>query len=294
MKKYFYIITIATLSLLTIASCATMDLSRAASAGAKALQAATLTDGEMKQYVSEFMVASDKENKIATGDNPYNVRLNKIVGSFNGQDGINIKVYITKEVNAFAVADGNIRVYSGLMDIMSDEEVLGVIGHEIGHVMLKHSKNAFKSALLTSALRDGISSTGGVVAALSDSQLGALGEALVQAQYSQKQEFEADDYGYSFLKSHGLNPWAMAMSFEKLFEMQQSSKYSSGAVQQLFSTHPEIEARIVRMSNRAAAEGFRRPQGAMSYTLEQENKAPKKDTEKKTPTTNTTSDKWSF
>ena len=42
------------------------------------------------------------------------------------------------------------------MDIMSDEELLGVIGHEVGHVAHKDSKKGFRTALLTSALKDGI------------------------------------------------------------------------------------------------------------------------------------------
>lgn len=86
---------------------------------------------------------------------------------------------------------------------MSDEELLGVIGHEIGHVAHRDSKKGIRTALLTSALKDGISSRGGKAAALSESQLGDLSEALINARYSQKQECNADDYGYEFLKNAG-------------------------------------------------------------------------------------------
>ena len=50
-------------------------------------------------------------------------------------DGIplNFKVYDVIDVNAFACPDGSVRVFSSLMDIMDDDELLGVIGHEIGH-----------------------------------------------------------------------------------------------------------------------------------------------------------------
>ena len=90
---------------------------------------------------------------------------------------MNFKVYWVVDVNAFACADGSVRVFAALMDIMSDEELLGVIGHEIGHVAHKDSKKAFRTALLTSALKDGISANGGTIAALTDSQIGDLGEA---------------------------------------------------------------------------------------------------------------------
>jgi len=65
----------------------------------------------------------------------------------------NYKVYMTKDVNAWAMANGCIRVYSGLMDLMNDDELRGVIGHEIGHVALGHSKSRMQTAYAASAVR---------------------------------------------------------------------------------------------------------------------------------------------
>ena len=256
--KRFTLLLIA--PVLLWSGCSTLDATRITSAGAKTLQALTLTDAQIEAYVKDYIAQLDAESTIATGNDPYAVRMNRITAPINNRDGINIKVYKTDDVNAFAVADGSVRVYSGLMDIMSDEELLGVIGHEIGHVKNKDTKDAFRNALLTSALRDGIASTGGVAATLSDSQLGSLGEALSQSQYSQRQEYDADSYGYEFLKSHGINPWAMAMSLEKLQQMEaQGGRNQSGAIQQLFSTHPELANRSQRLSQRAQADGFTKP-----------------------------------
>ena len=117
------------------------------------------------------------------------------------------------------------------------------------------------TALLTSALKDGVSANGGVAAKLTESQLGDLGEALVNANYSQKQEKAADDYGYEFLKSHGRNPYAMALSFMKLKELEQKQGYGkTSKVNQLFSSHPDLDLRIKRMSERAEKEGFTKPE----------------------------------
>lgn len=128
------------------------------------------------------------------------------------------------------------------------------------HVAHKDSKNSFRTALLTSALKDGLSSQGGKVAALTQSQLGDLSEALVSATYSQKQEKNADDYGYEFLKSHGKTPWAMAMSFRKLKQMQdEAGSQKSSKLNQLFSTHPDLDVRIKRMEERATKEGIAKP-----------------------------------
>ncbi len=246
--------------MLNIPCSAQFNLSKAISAGAKTLQAVTLTDAQIEAYVKEYIDWSDKNNTICADDDPYAIRLAEITKNINGIEGINIKAYKVEDVNAFACADGSVRVFTGLMDIMSDEEILGVIGHEIGHVKNKDTKDAFRNSLLTSAVRDGISSAGGKVASLSDSQLGNLGESLMGARYSQKQEYEADEYGYNFLKEHGINPWAMALSFEKLKKLQdEAGSNKNSMIQQLFSTHPDIEARTKAMTEKAIADGFERP-----------------------------------
>lgn len=231
---------------------------KALSGAVKAVKAVTLTDAQMTQYVKEYIDWMDKHNLVCGENDPYTVRLNKLTEGLDQVDGtnLNFKVYNVIDVNAFACADGSIRVFSSLMDIMSDEELLGVIGHEIGHIAHKDSKNAFKTSLLTSALKDGISSQGGKAAVLTDSQLGELGEALVNSTYSQKQERSADDYGYEFLKSKGKNPLSMALSFKKLKQMQEEAGAAKNSkINQLFSTHPDLDVRIERMEERAQKEG---------------------------------------
>lgn len=242
---------------------AQFDLKKAVGGAAKAVQAATVTDAQVESYVKEYIEWMDANNQVCDEDSPYTVRLNRLVEGLDDADGVplNFKVYYVTDVNAFACADGSVRVFSSLMDIMSDEELLGVIGHEMGHVAHRDSKRAFRTALLASALKDGVSSAGGKVAKLTDSQLGELGEALVNARYSQKQEKEADDFGYEFLKSAGKNPWAMALSFKKLKQLQEEAGVEqAGKLNQLFSTHPDLDTRISRMEERAVADGIPMPE----------------------------------
>lgn len=245
---------------------AQFSFSRIFSGLTKVVQAVSLSDDQMAEYVGEYVNQLDAQNEVCAEDDAYTIRLRRLTRGFTDADGIplNFKVYRVKDVNAFACADGSVRVYSSLMDLMTDEELLGVIGHEIGHVAHRDSKNSFRTALLTSALKDGISSTGGKIAALTDSQLGALSEALVNAKYSQKQECDADDYGYEFLKKAGKNPWVMALAFRKLQEMQTggSSSFISNKMNQLFSSHPDLEMRIDRMEKRATADKIPRPSSA--------------------------------
>ena len=237
------------------------------SSGVKIAQAASITDEQMQAYVSQYIQQLDAQSTVLPESNAYVKRLRNLTKGITEVEGIplNFKVYKTDDVNAFACADGSVRIYSGLMDRMTDDEVLGVIGHEIGHVALKHSLKQYKAALRNSAIRDAVVSTGGTIAVLTASQLGDLGEALMSAKYSRTQENQADDYGYEFLVAHKRNPWAMAMSFEKLLNMSNggasagTQAASSSAVSEIFSDHPATEKRIARMSQRAISEGYKRP-----------------------------------
>lgn len=259
MKLNFKLLLLLITLAVTLPASAQFNLKKAISGGAKAVKAMTLTDAQMAAYVKESVDWMDKHNSVLPENDPYTVRLRKLTAGITDADGIplNFKVYNVVDVNAFACPDGSVRVFAALMDMMSDDELLGVIGHEIGHVLKHHSKNAFKTSLLTDALKDGISSAGGVAAALSDSQLGTLTQSLINAKYSQKQENEADDCGYDFLVSKGKNPWGMVMAFEKLQTMEGNQK--SSYITKMFSSHPETKARIAKMTKRCEKDNYPRP-----------------------------------
>ncbi len=258
-KRFIFALAALVAMAMPFETSAQFNVGRGLKAVGKAAQALTLSDADMAQYVKEYIDWMDKNNPVTAADNPYTKRLDSITAGMTSVEGIplNFKVYDVIDVNAFACPDGSIRVFSSLMDIMSDDELLGVIGHEIGHIAKKHSKSSMKQALLTSALKDAVASSSNKVATLTDSQLGSLGEALASAKHSRKHEDEADDYGYEFLKSHGKNPLAMALAFKKLQQMEQEAGASkTSKINQLFSTHPELDKRIERMEKRAAKDGL--------------------------------------
>ena len=160
MNRLVKIISLACCIACSMPVMAQFNLKKAVGAATKAAQAVTLTDAQMTAYVKEYIDWMDAHNKVCEPDHPYTQRLDSLTQGLTSVEGIplNFKVYWVVDVNAFACADGSVRVFAALMDIMSDEELLGVIGHEIGHVAHHDSKKAFKQSLLTSALKDGIGS----------------------------------------------------------------------------------------------------------------------------------------
>lgn len=274
MKKKLYGVCIATLLFAGVTPMkAQFNIGKAAGGAVKAAKAITLSDADMANYVREYIAWMDKNNKVCDARSPYTKRLNKLTQGLTNVEGIplNFKVYYVTDVNAFACPDGSVRVFSSLMDIMTDEELLGVIGHEIGHVAHKDSKKRFRTALLTSALKDGLAASNGKATALTDSQLGELGESLLNATYSQKQESQADAYGYDFLKENGKNPWAIALSFEKLKKLEEDQGIKKDSKwQRMFSSHPDLDKRIKTMSKRATKDGFERPENKMPEKIQPE------------------------
>lgn len=264
MKRILHFFSVAAAALTLVSCSGQFNMARALQGGMLAAQALTLSDEEIQAYVHEYVQQMDAQSTILPENNAYTKRLRRMTSPLKEVDGIplNFQVYKTDDVNAFACADGSVRVYTGLMNIMTDDELLGVIGHEIGHVAMRHTKQSMQQAMLTSAAMEGIASIGDKAAALTDSQLGAIGNAILNARYSRKQESAADDFGYDFLKAAGRNPWAMCMSLEKLQQVAgetEAGTSSATAMSNIFSSHPDTQTRIENMSARATADGFQRP-----------------------------------
>lgn len=219
-----------------------------AAAAGNALTAASLSNEDIVRLSAQTVAQLDAQNVIDNG--AYAQRLAKVMSGINTVDGLplNFKVYKTKEVNAFACGDGSIRVYSGLMDVMDDGELMAIIGHEIGHVVHKDTKNAMKNAYLAAAAR-GVISAAGSVGAIASNTLGDIGEAFVSSQFSQKQEYAADDYGFTFSTQHGQDAYSMSNALNKLVDLAGGSQAS--AVQKMFSSHPDSAERAAKMKEKA-------------------------------------------
>ena len=188
-----------------------INVGKVVQAGSDAAKAITLSDADIAAMSKEYMQWMDTHNPLTAADSEYGKRLEKLTGHIKEVDGlkVNFGVYEVVDVNAFACGDGSVRICAGLMDIMTDDEVMAVVGHEIGHVIHTDSKDAMKSAYLRSAVKNAAGAASSTVSKLTDSELGAMAEALAGAQYSQKQESEADDYGFEFSIKHNIDPYAM-------------------------------------------------------------------------------------
>lgn len=217
----------------------------------KGVKGFTFSDADAAALSKEAIVQMDKDNPVAPDSDPYAIRLNRIFGKHKNESGLalNYKVYKVKDINAFATADGSVRVFQGLMDIMDDNELLAVIGHEIGHVANHDSRDAVKAAYKKEALVDAAASQSGKVATFSESQLGKIGNAMIDSKHSRKQETEADDYSYEFMKKNGYDVNAVESAFNILAKMSEGAEASF--LDRMMSSHPDSKDRAAKAKKRA-------------------------------------------
>lgn len=100
--------------------------------------------------------------------------------------------------------DGCIPVYSGLIDLMTDNENEDVLGH----VSLGHSRKVMQTAYVTLAAHDALFATSGVAVQLFRTQLGDLAKDIINSVFSSSQESDSDDFSHDLLKNAELTPRA--------------------------------------------------------------------------------------
>lgn len=242
-KHAFRLVLAAALTLSAGIGHAGFDLMGSIGAAGDLAKAATISDDEIKDGARQMVARQDKVEKVAPAGSKYAKRLAALTAKHVKEDGLklNFKVYMSPQVNAFATPDGSVRVYSGLMDLMTDDELRGVIGHEIGHAKLGHSVARMKTAYLASAGRKVAASSDSKLAAIADSELGAMMEEVLNAQFSQSQETASDDYGLKFMQKHKYDVHAMETALRKLGNQSAS----------LTSSHPAPADRADRMKAKA-------------------------------------------
>jgi Zn-dependent protease with chaperone function len=144
--------------------------------------------------------------------------------------------------NAFALPDGTVIVTDELVELAdTDQEVLAVLAHEIGHVRHRHS---LRMALEATSVALLASVYFGDAAQLS-TILAALPAVYTEASYSRTHEKEADTYALEFMAETGLDPQHFADIMTKL-QIEMDSVGEEPAALRYLSSHPPTKDRIAR------------------------------------------------
>jgi predicted Zn-dependent protease len=159
------------------------------------------------------------------------------------------KVLDTDEINAFALPGGFIYVTKGILDfVQSDDELAGVIGHEIAHVSLYHGAQQIRVYAAAEIAMERIStqdpdSESVYVSEAAEIGLTVASMVLVQG-WGHDAEFEADEHGTIYMARAGYNPQAVIDLFHRIDSMMYQI---STPLDRLLSTHPPFPDRIARV-----------------------------------------------
>jgi putative metalloprotease len=234
------------------------DPDAVAAAASSLASALTISNNEIIALCEEHMMEMDTTNIILPDDDPYTARLGRVMARFKnlGSMRLNYAVYDDEStVNAFASGDGSVRVYSGLMDLMDDDELFAVIGHELGHLNNHDVRDAYRTAYLVVAARYGIASFGERANAISMGFLGDLSDELANNAYSRHQENKADEAAYRFCIANNVDPYAMYHALEKLDSVSDNQAGKKSGFANMFSSHPDTMKRIKHIKEMAEKDG---------------------------------------
>lgn len=222
----------------------------------KGVSGFTFSDADAAALAKQSIAELDANNPVADSKDGYSIRLNRLFGKHITSEGVtlNYKVYLVKDINAFACADGSVRVFAGLMDIMDDNQLLAVIGHEIGHVVNHDTRDAIKAAYKKEALLDVASSQSGKIETMTKSQLGQIGSAMIDSKHSRKQESEADSFSYDFMKRNGYDVNAVESAFRILQNLSEGAEASF--MTKMMSSHPDSGKRADDAKKKATKDGL--------------------------------------
>jgi predicted Zn-dependent protease len=150
-----------------------------------------------------------------------------------------------RTVNAFALPGGPIFITEGLLGQLKTEgELAAVLGHEIGHVIARHSSERLAKQQLTQGL------VGALVIGTGDYTSGQIGQmvgGMINMRYGREDELESDALGIRVAAEAGYDPRAMVRVMEVL------ARASGGSRQpEFFSTHPAPENRAQRIQEEIA------------------------------------------
>ena len=162
--------------------------------------------------------------------------------------------YVIKndEYNAFATPAGHVFVNSGLLEAMENEEELaGILGHEIAHVVCRHiSQQIERSKKIGIATLAGVAAgillgIGGSAAAAQALTMGstAAGQS-VQLSYSRENEFQADQIGLISLTKAGYNGEGLLTMLKKLWSRRW---FGPDQIPTYLTTHPATEERMAKI-----------------------------------------------
>ena len=204
-----------------------------------------------QQVLGEAQSQNALDTRSPTAQRVYNI-FNRMVpaANANNRTGVpfNWEMHVIRsdELNAWAMPGGKMAVYSGLVEKLNltDDELAAVIGHEMTHALLEHSrKEANRSVGISLGAQLGsqiLAATTGIDANTASQGVGLLTDLGLNKPFSRDAEREADLGGLKLMAQAGYNPEAAISVWNKM----NRANDNNNALEKILSTHPTNNDRI--------------------------------------------------
>jgi beta-barrel assembly-enhancing protease len=254
-------------ALLFLSGCATVDVPNVGQAGYK------VEDDEHRLFIrAEEMSEVIDESDAIYADPQLEAYLNalaqKLASKVEVDDDIKFSVKIMNEavLNAFALPNGRIYVNVGILAACEDEaQLAALLGHEMTHVINRHSLRQFRSVINKSAFFSTIEMPAAVFGGIGGSLLTQLAMVSSIYGYSQENEYEADKLGFAMMQKCGYDVREAPKLFENLATFIKDEEVKQPF---FFSTHPGVQARIKNFKQLIAENSANIPADAVRDTPE--------------------------
>ena len=266
--KGFYVVVVIALFAITTGGAYALNLGGVLKKGWEKREAITKTAKAMRKgfaditdeeeyYIGRAVAARILKSYRLVNDKNKTAYLNKVgvaLSRYSARPelfgGYHFALIESKELNAFAAPGGFIFITTGLYrSVKNEEELAGVLAHEISHVTLKHGLGAIKSSRLTEAftilgteaVKEYAPGDVGKLVSIFEGTIDDIVEKLVISGYSKSQEYGADKEAIMILRRIGYAPGGLLASLEALDA--QKGKKKAG----FFKTHPPANSRIKKI-----------------------------------------------
>jgi predicted Zn-dependent protease len=222
-------------------------------------QFAVVPDAALKDMADQAWADLRGQTALAS-DTALQARLQQVgraIVAASGREDLawEFAVFDRPEINAFVLPNGKVGAFKGLMDfVRDDDELAGVLGHEVGHILARHSAERVSQqmavelgvGMLQAVLANGeyAEHAGDIAGALG---MGALYGVILP--YSRNHELEADRIGVDLAQRAGMDP-AGAVRF---FERMAAEGASRPQPPEVLSTHPADGPRLAALREAVAA-----------------------------------------
>lgn len=188
-----------------------------------------------------------KKHRLVT-DREINIRVQELgrrIASVSDRKDIEYRFYVLadKELNAVSLPGGFIYLNSGIIEVLNNEELAFVIGHEVGHLSARHAvKNIQANMAYQLIYSVAFAGIGNKTAGNPQDIAKAIDTIynLIELGYSREDEYESDKLGVKYAFKAGFNPYASIPALKKIKKEESSEIKVLGYLR----THPYIDDRI--------------------------------------------------